>query len=94
MNKPSLVLFLGSVRPGEFETILSHGHRLGIVLDQKRRATLPVETGFDFVASHDFSRPVDALVPILAAAQREFTCRRLGSPPRSGRRRPHAARGL
>jgi biotin carboxylase len=72
MNKPQLVLFLGSVRQGEFETIVSHGHRAGIILDEKRRVTLPEKTGFDFVASHDFSRPTCDLDPILKAAQREF----------------------
>ena len=72
MNKPSLVLLLGSVRRGEFETLLAHGHRLGVILDEKRRATLPASDGFDFVATHDFSRPVGDLAPILKAAQREF----------------------
>jgi biotin carboxylase len=72
MNKPSLVLLLGSVRRGEFETLLAHGHRLGVILDEKRRATLPASDGFDFVATHDFSRPVGELTPILRAAQREF----------------------
>lgn len=72
MTKPSLVLFLGSVRPGEFETMLAHGHRLGIILDENRQAKLPSQEGFDWVARHDFSRPCKALDPLLAAVQERF----------------------
>ncbi|HEU0199828.1 MAG TPA: ATP-grasp domain-containing protein [Burkholderiaceae bacterium] len=66
------MLFLGSVRAGEFETILRGGRRLGVILDEKRGATLPAKDAFDFVARHDFSRPLADLAPVLQTAREKF----------------------
>jgi len=72
MNKPPLVLFLGSVRKGEFETLQSHGHRLGAILDTKRHAALPADAGIELVAHHDFGDSVESLAPVLDEVRRQF----------------------
>ncbi len=72
MHKPPLVLLLGSVRKGEYETILAQGYRLGIILDKSRHATLPSRDGFDFVTDHDFSRSPAHLDPVLETLGESF----------------------
>lgn len=70
MAKPALVLFLGSVRKGEYEALLAGGYRLGIILDDNRQATAPA--GFELALRHDFSRPLADVDPVIAAVSAEF----------------------
>lgn len=72
MSKSPLVLILGSVRRGEYETIIKNGYRLGVILDSNRHATLPSDKDFDWVLHHDFTRPLTALDPLLEKAREQF----------------------
>lgn len=57
-----LVLFLGTVRRGEFESLLKHGLKLGILVDTNSQARLGDVSGFALVDRFDFSRPFPELV--------------------------------
>src|SRR5438132_14303163 len=65
-NSPStnsgLVLFLGMVRRGEFESLEKHGLPLGILVDTNSKARLGDVSGFVLVDRFDFSRPLPELV--------------------------------
>jgi biotin carboxylase len=66
--KSGIVLFLGMVRRGEFETLAEHGLQLGVLVDSNSRARLGDVSGFALVERFDFSRPL----PELIAAVREI----------------------
>lgn len=72
MSRPELILILGSVRRGEYETMLAAGLRLGVLLDVNRHATLPEAGAFDLAIPYDFSQPLAALDPVLESIQRDF----------------------
>jgi biotin carboxylase len=72
MSKPALVLIIGSVRRGEYETLLANGLRLGIILDDNRQASAPASGGFDWVAHYDFTRPLAGLDMLLESVCTEF----------------------
>jgi ATP-grasp domain/L-amino acid ligase C-terminal domain 2 len=61
-TKPGLVLFLGMVRRGEFESLERHGQPLGVLVDTNSKARLGDVSRFAFVERFDFSRPLSELV--------------------------------
>ena len=63
-----MVLFLGMVRRGEFESLQRRGLKLGVLVDTNSRHQLGDVSGFAFVGRFDFSRPL----PELIAAVREI----------------------
>jgi biotin carboxylase len=67
---PGLVLFLGAVRRGEFETLQKRGLPLGLLHDTNSKARLGDVSGFDLVERFDFSRPQEELVEAVRAIQK------------------------
>ena len=65
---PGLVLFLGMVRRGEFESLRQRGLPLGVLIDTNSKHRLADVSGFAFVERFDFSRPLADLI----AAVREI----------------------
>ena len=55
--QPGLVLFLGMVRRGEFESLQKRGLPLAILVDTNSRARLADVSQFVLVERFDFSRP-------------------------------------
>ena len=62
-----VVLFLGMVRRGEFESLQSRGLRLGVLVDTNSKHRLGDVSGFAVVERFDFSRPLPALVAAVRA---------------------------
>src|SRR5256885_1528275 len=67
-----LVLFLGSVRRGEFETLEKRGLPLGILVDTNSKARLGDVSRFAVVERFDFSRPFPELVEKVRDLQKRF----------------------
>ena len=57
-----MVLFLGMVRRGEFETLQRHGLKLGVLVDTNSKHQLGDVFDFVFVERFDFSRPLPELI--------------------------------
>ncbi len=62
MKQTGIVLFIGTVRRGEFESLQRRGLPLGVLVDTNSRHKLCDVTGFSVVESFDFSRPAADLV--------------------------------
>jgi biotin carboxylase len=60
--KPGMVLFLGMVRRGEFESLEKRGIPLGILVDTNNKARLGEVSRFVVVEPFDFSRPLAELI--------------------------------
>lgn len=60
--EPGIVLFMGIVRRGEFESIRDRGIPCGILVDSNSKARLGDVTGFVLVERFDFSRPIPDLI--------------------------------
>ncbi len=71
-SKPGLVLFLGMVRRGEFESLEKHGLPLGILVDTNSKARLGDVSKFVFVERFDFSRPFLELLEKVRDIQDRF----------------------
>lgn len=67
-SQPGIVLFLGMVRRGEFESLQKRGLPLGVLADTNSQHRLADVSGFKVVERFDFSRPLAELV----AAVREI----------------------
>jgi biotin carboxylase len=65
-----IVLFLGMVRRGEFESLEKHGLPLGILVDTNSKARLGDVSRFVVVEKFDFSRPFPELLEKLRDIQR------------------------
>jgi biotin carboxylase len=61
-EKSGLVLFVGAVRRGEFETLEQRGQPLGIIVDTNSKARLGDVSRFVVVERFDFSRPFAELL--------------------------------
>lgn len=70
--KPGIVLFLGSVRRGEFETLEKRGLPLGILVDTNSKARLGDVSRFVVVERFDFSRPFPELLEKVRDIQKRF----------------------
>ena len=55
-QQPGIVLFLGMVRRGEFESLQKHGLRLGILVDTNSKTRLGDVSQFVVVERFDLSR--------------------------------------
>ena len=71
-----LVLFLGMVRRGEFESLLALGVPLGVLVDTNSKQRLGDVSRFALVDSFDFSRPLGDLVAKVRSIhqQRRIAC--------------------
>ena len=66
-----LVLFLGMVRRGEYESLLDLGLPLGVLVDTNSKARLADVSRFAFVDSFDFSRPHEDLIEKVRAIRQQ-----------------------
>jgi biotin carboxylase len=64
-----IVLFLGTVRRGEFETLQDRGLPLGILIDTNSKHRLGDVSRFAVVEQFDFSRPVPDLIDAVRSIQ-------------------------
>src|SRR5882724_6908545 len=64
-----LVLFLGMVRRGEFETLQARGLKLGVLVDSNAKQRLADVSKFAFVETFDFSRPLPDLIAAVRLIQ-------------------------
>ena len=71
-TKPGIVLFLGMVRRGEFESLEKRGIPLGILVDTNNKARLGDVSRFVVVEPFDFSRPFADLVEKVRDLQKRF----------------------
>lgn len=71
-TKPGIVLFLGMVRRGEFESLEKHGLPLGILVDTNSKARPGDVSRFVIVERFDFSRPFPELVEKVRDLQKRF----------------------
>jgi biotin carboxylase len=71
-KSPGIVLFLGMVRRGEFETLENRGLPLGILVDTNSKARLGDVSKFVVVEHFDFSRPLSELVEKVRDIQQRF----------------------
>jgi hypothetical protein len=67
---PGMVLFLGMVRRGEFESLEKRGLPLGILVDTNSKARLGDVSRFVVVEQFDFSRPFPELLEKLRDVQK------------------------
>ena len=67
-----VVLFVGMVRRGEFESLQRRGLPLGILVDTNSKHRLGEVAGFQVVERFDFSRPFAELLEAVRAIQRRF----------------------
>src|SRR5947199_10639343 len=67
-----LVLFLGTVRRGEFESLQARGLPLGILVDSNSKARLGDVSKFVLVESFDFSRPLPELIEKVRGIEQRF----------------------
>jgi hypothetical protein len=67
-----LVLFLGMVRRGEFESLEKRGLPLGILVDSNSKARLGDVSRFHLVEKFDFSRPLPELISKVRDIQNRF----------------------
>lgn len=71
--QPGIVLFLGMVRRGEFESLQRRDLPLGLLLDTNSKARLGDVSGFAFVDRFDFSRPLEELLEAVRSIQKRWT---------------------
>src|SRR2546423_11355657 len=71
-KKSGLVLFLGMVRRGEFESLEKRGLPLGILVDINSKAKLGDVSRFALVERFDFSRPLSELIAKVREIQERF----------------------
>jgi hypothetical protein len=71
-SQPGLVLFLGAVRRGEFESLQQRNLPLGLLLDTNSKHKLPDLSAFALVERFDFSRPIAELVRQARDIQKRF----------------------
>jgi biotin carboxylase len=64
-----LVLYLGMVRRGEFETLQDHGLPLGVLVDTNNKQRLADVSRFAVVERFDFSRPLPELIDAVRGIQ-------------------------
>src|SRR3954470_5126504 len=69
VSKPGMVLFLGMVRRGEFESLQERGLPLGVLVDTNSKHRLADVSRFALVERFDFSRPIGELVDAVRAIQ-------------------------
>ena len=71
-----MVLFIGMVRRGEFETLQRRGVPLGVLVDSNSKHRLADVSGFAHVSHFDFSRPLAELIAAVRAIhnQRGVAC--------------------
>jgi biotin carboxylase len=71
-----IVLFMGMVRRGEFESLHERGLQLGVLVDTNSKARLGNVSTFAVVDRFDFSRPLPELIDAVRAIQKRFeiTC--------------------
>jgi biotin carboxylase len=67
-----LVLFLGMVRRGEFESLQNRGVPLGVLVDTNNKQRLGDVSQFRVVQSFDFSRPLAELIDAVKAIHHQF----------------------
>ncbi|MDB6110248.1 MAG: hypothetical protein JWR69_1998 [Pedosphaera sp.] len=67
-----MVLFLGMVRRGEFESLQKQGLPLGILVDTNSKARLGDVSQFVVVERFDFSRPLPELIAAVRGIQERF----------------------
>lgn len=67
-----IVLFLGMVRRGEYETLQKRGLALGVLVDTNNRQRLADVSQFEVVERFDFSRPFDELVEAVRNIQERY----------------------
>ena len=72
VTKPGLVLFLGTVRRGEFENLEKRGLPLGVLVDTNSKARLGDVSRFALVERFDFSRPLPELIAKVREIQQRF----------------------
>jgi hypothetical protein len=70
-----IVLFLGALRHGEFESLLSRGIPCGALIDSNTRLHLPDLAGFQMVEHFDFLRPESELLGKLREIQSRWGLR-------------------
>jgi len=71
-NPSRLVLFLGAVRRGEFESLENRGLPLGILVDTNSKTRLGDVSKFLLVERFDFSRPLPELIEKVRDIQSRF----------------------
>ena len=71
-SQPGIVLFLGMVRRGEFESLQKHGLRLGILVDTNSKTRLGDVSQFVVVERFDFSHPLPELNAAVRDIQNRF----------------------
>lgn len=67
--RPGIVLFLGMVRRGEFESLQERGLPLGVLVDTNSKQRLADVSRFEVVERFDFSRPVEELISAVREIQ-------------------------
>ncbi len=72
MTQSGMVLFLGMVRRGEFESLEKRGLPLGILVDTNSKARLGDVSRFVVVERFDFSRPLPELIEKVRAIRQRF----------------------
>ncbi len=70
--KPGIVLFLGAIRRGEFESLLGRGIPCGALIDNNTKLHLPDLARFQVVEYFDFQRPEAELLAKLQEMQTEW----------------------
>jgi biotin carboxylase len=71
-KSPGIVLFLGMVRRGEFESLQNRGLPLGILMDTNSKARMGDVSRFKLVEPFDFSRPLPELIEKVREVQNRF----------------------
>jgi biotin carboxylase len=67
-----IVLYLGMVRRGEFESLSQHGVPLGVLVDTNSKQRLADVSTFAAVERFDFSRPRGELIETVRSIQQRF----------------------
>ena len=62
-----VILFMGMVRRGEFESLAKRGLPLGILIDANSKTRLGDVSGFRVIERFDFSRPLPELIEAVQA---------------------------
>jgi len=66
-----MVLFIGMVRRGEFESLQKRGLQLGVLVDTNNKQRLADVSGFTVVERFDFSRPLPELIEVVRSIQQK-----------------------
>jgi biotin carboxylase len=67
--QPGIVLFLGMVRRGEYESLRKRGIPLGVLVDTNSKHRLADVSQFEVVEKFDFSRPLKDLIEAVLGIQ-------------------------